>query len=94
MPSIRRGHSEHSLFEKTDMKFKTKFKIVIAAIIVALLVTFLVLNRQQVDVDLIFATVAMSRAVLVLGIFLIGFLLGWIAHSLFKFRIPKIAQDQ
>jgi len=35
----------------------------------------------------------MIRAVLVLGIFLIGFLLGWIAHSLFKFKIPKIAQD-
>lgn len=71
------------------MGLKLKIKLAIALLILGLLSAFLFLNRQSVEVDLILASVEMSRAVMILGVFGSGFLFGWILHSVFRVRLPR-----
>lgn len=75
------------------MTIKTKMKAFVGFIIIAILVTFVILNREQTEVNLIVASITMSRAVLVLMIFVLGFLLGWILRSIFNVKIPFKAND-
>lgn len=75
------------------MSFRTKFKVGIAFFILAILVAFLVLNRQPVDVNLIVGSLTVSSAVLIFAIFILGFLLGWIFHSIFKVKRPHLSSE-
>ena len=56
-------------------------KIIVAAILAILLIIIVVQNRQPVATKLLFATITMPRAMLLLVSTLIGFALGLIAAS-------------
>jgi len=56
-------------------------KIIVAAILAVLLIIIVVQNRQPVATKLLFATITMPRAMLLLVSTLIGFALGLIAAS-------------
>lgn len=51
---------------------------IVIIILVALFVLFVVQNTRTVDVRLLFWTVSMSRALMLLGTLLIGLLAGWL----------------
>ena len=53
-------------------------KNIVIIILVALFVLFVVQNTQTVDVRLLFWTVSMSRALMLLGTLLIGLIAGWL----------------
>ena len=60
------------------------------AIVVAILVVIVVLqNTQTVETKLLFVTIAMPRAVLLLVTLLVGFALGLIAATWLSRRPPK-----
>lgn len=63
-----------------------KISLGVGLALVGLLAVFLVINRETTEVNFIVGTFVVSRALLVLGFFAAGFLTGWLAHSLFKFR--------
>ena len=53
-------------------------KNIVIIILVALFVLFVVQNTRTVDVRLLFWTVSMSRALMLLGTLLIGLIAGWL----------------
>jgi putative membrane protein len=53
-------------------------KNIVIIILVALFVLFVVQNTRTVDVQLLFWTVSMSRALMLLGTLLIGLIAGWL----------------
>ncbi|MEX2579223.1 MAG: hypothetical protein WD342_09200 [Verrucomicrobiales bacterium] len=69
------------------MTITHKVQLAFGLIIVAFLVVFLVLNRASTEVDLIVGTIVMSRALLVLGFFSAGFVVGWVTRSIVKIRL-------
>lgn len=54
-------------------------------------VVFVSQNVAVVDVNFLFWTVSMSRALLILFTLAIGFLLGWFLHAYFSYRRTKPA---
>ena len=53
-------------------------KNIIILVLVIFLLLFILQNTQVVEVKLIFWTVSMSRALMLLGTLFIGFLAGWL----------------
>jgi len=70
------------------LQTKSKVNLVLALVIVALSAVFIVLNMETVQVNLIFATVEMKLALLIIAVLCLGFLLGWLFKSLLVLR-PK-----
>lgn len=68
------------------MTISHKVSLGVGIAILCLLAVFLLLNRQPTEVNFIFGSFVVSRALLVLGFFAAGFLAGWLSHSIFKFR--------
>ena len=71
------------------MTIRTKIKIGISFGIVAILLAFIVLNRDPIEINLIIGTVETSAAVLVIAVFVLGLLLGWLIRSFLQVRKPK-----
>ena len=68
-------------------------KAVIGFIIISIIVAFVFLNREETEVNLIVTSIKMSRAVLVLMIFILGFLVGWLLRSIFNVKVPFKSKD-
>lgn len=58
-----------------------KIKHVIILILLILCFIFIIQNAQNVEVQLLFWKVFMSRALMLLGTFIIGFIVGWFTKS-------------
>ncbi|MFC1862750.1 lipopolysaccharide assembly protein LapA domain-containing protein [Thermodesulfobacteriota bacterium] len=58
------------------------FKTIIFFILVALVIIFVLQNTQIVEFQFFAWKVSMSRALLLLGNFLIGFFLGWLSSRI------------
>jgi putative membrane protein len=56
-----------------------KLKIAVAAIVAVLLIIVILQNTQQVETKLLFVTVSMPRAVLLLTTLVVGFVIGLLA---------------
>ena len=61
-------------------------KYIITMIILALLITFVLQNTQVVEVKLFFWGLSMSSALMLIGIFILGFIGGWLAKIFFERR--------
>jgi putative membrane protein len=61
-------------------------KFVIGILVGVIVVIFVIQNGEVVDVSFLFWTLTVSRAVMVLVIFLVGTIFGWIGHSLGRRR--------
>ena len=57
-------------------------KNIIVFILVVLLAVFIIQNTQVVEVQLLFWKVSMSRALMLLGALVIGFISGWLAKGI------------
>jgi uncharacterized integral membrane protein len=57
-------------------------KTIVFCILVALVLIFVLQNTQVVEFQLFYWKVSMSRALLLLGNFLIGFVVGWLSSRL------------
>ena len=57
-------------------------KKIIVLVLVAFLLLFILQNTQVVEVRLIFWTISMSRALMLLGTLLMGFIAGWLIKGL------------
>ena len=64
------------------MKPRTKFNLIIAGVFLVLLIIFMVANRQVVELNFLLAQVQMPRSVLLIGVLLIGFLVGWVVRTM------------
>ncbi len=62
---------------------KTKIKIGFAIAAAVILGVFIFSNMEVIEVNLLFARVEMRRSVMILGVFLIGFLVGWTVRAVF-----------
>jgi uncharacterized integral membrane protein len=56
-----------------------KLKIAVAAIVAVLLIIVILQNTQQVETRLLFVTIAMPRAVLLITALVVGFVIGLLA---------------
>lgn len=63
-----------------------KAKLVVTLVLVVLAAVFIVQNTTVVEVRFLLWTVAMSRALLVLGVLVVGMLLGGFLHSYITHR--------
>jgi putative membrane protein len=61
-------------------------KFVFGILIGVLVVIFIIQNGEVVDVSFLFWTLTVSRAVMVMVIFLVGIITGWIGRSLGRRR--------
>jgi uncharacterized integral membrane protein len=57
-------------------------KNIIFAILVVLVLVFVIQNTQVVEVRFLFWEVSMSRALMLLGTFLVGIIAGWLARRI------------
>lgn len=65
-------------------------KTIIFSILIALIIVFVIQNTQVVEYRFLAWKVSMSRALLLLGTFVIGVLVGWLSRRL-KQRGEKAA---
>ena len=56
-------------------------KTIIFAILIAIVIVFVIQNTQVVDVRLLAWKVSMSRALMLLGTFLMGIIAGWLLRT-------------
>ena len=68
-------------------------KFIIGIIFGALVILFMVQNVQVVDIKFIAWTVSISRALMILIVFVIGILLGWVVRSM-GYRKKKRAEEK
>ncbi len=66
------------------------FKLVLILILASLVTIFIVQNVSAVEVRFLFWNLFLSRALLILLTFVLGFLSGWILHSYLRYRKDKI----
>jgi len=62
------------------------FYLVLVLTLAGIAVIFIVQNVAAVDVNFLFWTISMSRALLIFFTLAIGFLLGWFLHSYYAYR--------
>lgn len=58
------------------------FRLIFGALIGAVMVIFAVQNTEMVTFHFLAWTITMNRAVLVIGVFVIGILFGWLLGSI------------
>ncbi|MDF1859107.1 MAG: LapA family protein [Verrucomicrobiales bacterium] len=68
------------------MTIPHKIQLVIGVVLVLLLSVFVLINHQSTEVNFIFGTFVVSRALLVLIFFGAGVLVGWLANSVLRRR--------
>ena len=61
-----------------------KYKLILSIVMVGLAVLFIIQNVTDVDMNFLFWTLSMSRALLMSLILSVGIILGWLLHSYFK----------
>jgi len=59
-------------------------KLILGIILAGMAAVFIIQNVTSVDSTFLFWTVSMSRALLMLLILSLGFILGWLLHSNFR----------
>lgn len=64
----------------------TTIRLYAVLALIALGTVFIVQNTEVVEVRLLFWTVAMSRALLIVFLLLLGFVLGWLLRGHFSHR--------
>ena len=64
-------------------------KLVIGVILGLLIIIFIFQNTTVVDIQLLFWKISMSRALIILIVFAIGIILGWIICSVRHSKIKK-----
>ncbi|MBN1998676.1 LapA family protein [candidate division KSB1 bacterium] len=57
------------------------FKIFLIVILASLVLLFIIQNFTVTDIHFLFWTLSISRSLLMLSLFLIGLILGWILHT-------------
>jgi uncharacterized integral membrane protein len=68
------------------MTIPHKIQLVIGVVLVLLLSVFVLINHQSTEVNFIFGTFVVSRALLVLIFFGAGIVVGWLANSVMRRR--------
>ena len=66
---------------------KIKAYVTIAAAI--LLLVFILQNMTVVDIRFLFWQFSVSRAIMILLVLLVGMVIGWVLHGLYRVRRPK-----
>ena len=66
-------------------------KLVLGIILAGMAAVFIIQNVTSVDLTFLFWTLSMSRALLMLLILSIGFILGWLMHGNFRRINPNVA---
>lgn len=69
-----------------SMTIPHKIQLVIGVVLVLLLSVFVLINHQSTEVNFIFGTFVVSRALLVLIFFAAGIVVGWLANSVMRRR--------
>ena len=59
-------------------------KLILAIILAGMAAVFIIQNVTSVDLTFLFWTLSMSRALLMLLILSLGFILGWLMHGNFR----------
>jgi len=68
-------------------------RLIFTLALVLLVMVFVLQNTAVVEIRFLFWTLAMSRALLIVVLLLIGVLLGWMAHSLGLLRRKKMKRS-
>lgn len=79
---------------KKKLTTKNRVQLGIVALPLILLVVFIVLNMQTVEMNLIFAQVAISRSLMLLATFVIGVSAGWFLKSWVSLKTRREAHLQ
>ena len=66
---------------KKELTTKNKIQLGIVAFNVILFIIFIILNRELVEVNFIFAKIEVRRSIMLLATFAIGASAGWILKS-------------
>ena len=66
------------LSEKPPKSLRAKLRLVAIAFVSILFVVFAIVNRETVEVNLLFAQVSMPRFLLLIGVFGLGGVTGWL----------------
>ena len=64
-------------------------KLILIFILASIAVIFIIQNVAVVEVSFLFWSVSMSRALLIIFLLMIGFVLGWFLHGYLSYRKSK-----
>jgi uncharacterized integral membrane protein len=68
------------------------FYLIVILALSGVAVIFIIQNVAAVDVNFLFWTISMSRALLIIFTLAIGFLLGWFLHTYYSYRNAKLSK--
>jgi len=66
-----------------------RFYLIVVLALATIALVFTIQNVAAVDVTFLVWTVTMSRALLIMFVLAIGFLLGWFLHSYYSYRTKR-----
>jgi len=67
----------------------SRTKLTLSLILVGVVLLFTLQNTQIVEVQLLFWKLSMSRVLLILLLLVVGAILGWVAHSVYRNRVRR-----
>ncbi len=67
---------------KEDSSLRTKIKIAVAVLAIAGIATFILINMEVIEINLLVARIEVRRSIMILGVFAVGFIFGWVVKSL------------
>jgi uncharacterized integral membrane protein len=67
----------------------SRTKLTLSLILAGVVLLFTLQNTQIVEVQLLFWKLSMSRVLLILLLLVVGAILGWVAHSVYRNRVRR-----
>ena len=67
----------------------SRTKLTLSLILAGVVLLFTLQNTQIVEVQLLFWKLSMSRVLLILLLLVVGAILGWVAHSVYRNRARR-----
>ena len=67
----------------------SRTKLTLSLVLVGVVLLFTLQNTQIVEVQLLFWKLSMSRVLLILLLLVVGAILGWVAHSVYRNRVRR-----
>ena len=67
----------------------SRTKLTLSLVLVGVVLLFTLQNTQIVEVQLLFWKLSMSRVLLILLLLVVGAILGWVAHSVYRNRARR-----
>jgi len=76
-------------YDSNEKEGSMNYKLIFILFLAALAILFIIQNVAAVEIQFLFWSIQMSRALLIFLLFAIGIIIGWFLHEYVKYRKGK-----